>query len=206
MSTRRVFAIIPAAGQSRRMGRPKQLMPYGEGTILDAVMDAVLEAPIDAIVLVVNPSIAHLFTENADEDVLVALNDDPNTEMIDSVRIGLSQIRTDYAPTAGDGIMVLPGDQPEIRAGVIATCAESYRIPRTPPGILVATYKGRRGHPAIFSYRLIREIERWPADRGLNELAKIHADEVRELPITSAPMPIDVNTPEDYDRLRDPLP
>ena len=50
---------------------------------------------------------------------------------------------------------------------------------------------------------MLKEIEDWPASRGLNELAHEHPDMVRELPITTAAMPIDVNTPEDYDRLQD---
>ena len=81
------------------------------------------------------------------------------------------------------------------------TVAEAYRLPRKPPGILIATYQGRRGHPAIFSVDLLGEIEDWADDRGLNELAQCHSEAVRQWEITTGPMPIDVNTPEDYRRL-----
>ncbi|MBK8269967.1 MAG: nucleotidyltransferase family protein [Planctomycetes bacterium] len=201
--SRRVFAIIPAAGQGRRMGQLKQLMPYGEGTMLDAVMDAILEAPIDGLALVTNSVVAERFEDNPEDGLFIEINDDEASEMIDSVRIGLDKLDEEFDLAPADGILVLPGDQPEIRGGIIATCAESYRLPRIAPGILIATYKGQRGHPAIFRTELLREIETWDDDRGLNALAKLFANEVRELPITTSAMPIDVNTPEDYERLKD---
>lgn len=200
--SRRVFAIIPAAGRGRRMGKLKQLMPYRDGTMLDAVMDAVLESPIDGLVLVTNSKVSDRFVENPEEGLFLELNDDKGSEMIDSVRIGLRKLDREFELGPADGVMILPGDQPEIKGGVIATCAEAFRQPRAAPGILIATYKGRRAHPAIFRADLLREIETWRGDRGLNELAKLHPEEVREIPITTAPMPIDVNTPEDYERLK----
>lgn len=201
--SRRVFAIIAAAGRGRRMGRLKQLMPYGDGTMLDAVLDAVMETPVDGLVLVTNELIVDRFEENAEEGLLIAVNSNSGSEMIDSVRIGLRRLREAFQLQASDGIMILPGDQPEIRAGVLTTCAEDYRRPRNPPGILIATYRGRRAHPAIFRMDVIEEIDSWEgSDRGLNELARYHPELVRESAINSAPMPIDVNTPEDYKRLR----
>ena len=53
----------------------------------------------------------------------------------------------------------------------------------------------------LLGAEVLAQIEAWPDDRGLNTLARRHPDAVRELAITTRPMPIDVNTPEDYDRL-----
>ncbi|MBX3395267.1 MAG: nucleotidyltransferase family protein [Phycisphaerae bacterium] len=199
---RHIFAIIAAAGRGRRMGRLKQLMPYRDGTMMDAVIDAVMETPVEGLVLVTNELIVGRFVENPDEDLLIAVNSDPRSEMIDSVRIGLRRLREAFNPRATDGVMILPGDQPEIRSGVLTTCAEDFRRPRNAPGILIATYRGRRAHPAIFRMNVIEEIESWESGHGLNELAKLHPELVRQSPIHSGPMPIDVNTPEDYERLR----
>lgn len=184
------------------MGRLKQLMPYRDGTMMDAVIDAVMETPVEGLVLVTNELIVGRFVENPDEDLLIAVNSDPRSEMIDSVRIGLRRLREAFNPRATDGVMILPGDQPEIRSGVLTTCAEDFRRPRNAPGILIATYRGRRAHPAIFRMNVIEEIESWESGHGLNELAKLHPELVRQSPIHSGPMPIDVNTPEDYERLR----
>lgn len=202
MTGRQVFAMILAAGQSTRMGRLKQLMPYGESTLLDVVVDAVMESPIDGLVLVAHPEVAPYFEEHLPDRCYLVVNEKPDSEMIESVQLGLRRLLRDCTPASADGVMILLADQPQIRPGIIATCAESYRLPRNPPGILIATYQSRRGHPAIFSVARISEILNWGPQRRLNELAALYPDDCRELPITTSPMPIDVNTPEDYEILR----
>ena len=202
--SRRIFALILAAGQSRRMGRPKQLLPYRDGTIIEAVLDAVLESSVDGLCVVANHQVREFLGEDLPERFIIARNDNPESEMIGSVQIGVRAIHKEFEAIDDDGVMILPADQPQISGGVITSCAEAWRLPRkSPPGILIASYRDRRGHPAIFSMTMLKEIEDWPASRGLNELAHEHPDMVRELPITTAAMPIDVNTPEDYDRLQD---
>lgn len=201
--SRRVFALILAAGQARRMGRPKQLLPYRDGTIIEAVLDAVLESSVDGLCVVANHQVREFLGDDLPERFIIARNDNPESEMIGSVQIGVSAIREEFEAIDDDGVMILPADQPQVSGGVITSCAEAWRLPRKgAPGILIATYRGRRGHPAIFSMDVLKEIESWPPSRGLNELAYGHADMVREFPITTAAMPIDVNTPDDYDRLQ----
>ena len=217
MNGRRIIAMILAAGQSRRMGRSKQMLPYGDGTLLEAVIDAVLESSVDGLVIVTDPATAAHMEGPFPERCFVVVNDDADSEMLASAKIGLRQIVAEFTPAPDDGVMVLLGDQPEVTGGTITTCAEAYRLPRKPPGILIATYgklfsgvacdatlrhtPPRRGHPTVFSLEVLAQIEAWPDDRGLNTLARRHPDAVRELAITTRPMPIDVNTPEDYDRL-----
>lgn len=199
---RRVFGLILAAGQSRRMGQCKLLLPYKDGSIIEAVIEAVLESTLDGLVVVASPQVERFLRGYLPEQCFIAVNEDPESEMLDSVRIGLGVIKDDLEAAPADGVMVLLGDQPQITGGLITTCAEAYRLPRKASGILTATYKGRRGHPTIFSMELLEETEDWPADRKLSDLLDEHAEAVRKLPITSCPMPMDIDTPEDYDRLK----
>jgi len=202
-SPRRVFALVLAAGQSRRMGRLKQLLPFRDRTFVDAVVEAVLESSVDGVCVVANGQVRDFLGDELPERFIVAINDRADSEMIESVQIGVDAIRRQFGASGEDGVMVLLCDQPQITGGVITTCAEAWRLPRkNSRGILIATYKGRRGHPAIFATSLLGEIESWDAERRLNELAALHPEAVGELPITTAPMPIDVNTPQDYDRLK----
>ena len=203
MNGRRIFAMILAAGQSRRMGMPKLFLQYGEGNILEAVLDGVMESSVDGLVVVANKSIQEFLAGQLPEECEVAVNDDPKSEMLTSVQIGFRQVEQSFEPGDEDGLLVLLGDQPEVSAGTITTVAEAYRLPRNPPGILIATYRGRPGHPTVFSVGMLREVMDWTADRRLNELAGLHPDRVRACAITSAPWPIDVNTPDDYERLTD---
>jgi len=204
MNDRSVFAIILAAGSGRRMGQLKQLMPYGEGTMLDAVIEAVLESPLEGLVLVANPQVAEAMEDRLPERCTVEVNDDAESEMLVSVQLGLDCLLEAFEAKPADGVMVLLADQPEVTAGVITTCAESYRLPRKAPGILIATYRGRRGHPTIFSIEQLKKVQTWPKDRRLSDLMRDDPAAVRELPITTCRMPIDVNTPDDYARLSKP--
>jgi len=202
-ASRHVFALVLAAGQSRRMGQSKQLMPYKDGTVIEAVLAAVTESSVDALVVVANPVVAKYLKGRLPEDgCAMAVNEDPASEMLSSVQIGVRTLIESFGFTPNDGVMVLLADQPQVTGGVITTCVEAFRLPKNPPDILIATYKGRRGHPTIFRMDVLSEFENWPPERRLNELAQLHANQVRELPITIAPMPIDVDTPADYLRLR----
>jgi molybdenum cofactor cytidylyltransferase len=199
--SRRIFALLLAAGQSRRMGQPKQLLPYRDGTILEAVVESVLSSSADGLVVVANSAVAEFLGDALPERCYVAINSDADSEMLDSVKIGAARIEIEFKPQAEDGVMVVLADQPQVSAGTITTCVEAYRLPKRHPGILIATYRGRRGHPSIFSVGLLREVQDWDASRKLSDLAEEHPEAVREMAITIAPMPLDVNTPDDYQRL-----
>jgi len=183
------------------MSRPKQLLPYQDGTIIEAVIEAVLASSVDGLVVVANPQVAEFLGKALPERCSVAVNDDPASQMLDSVKIGAARIEVEFKPQDDDGVLVLLADQPQVSAGTITTCVEAYRLPKHHPGILIAAYRGHRGHPSIFSVAFLREIRDWGSDRKLSDLAYEHPAAVRELAITTAPMPLDVNTPEDYDRL-----
>lgn len=200
--SRSVHAMILAAGRSRRMGRPKHMLPYGDGSIIEAIIEAVLESSVDALVVVANPLVEEFLRGGLPERCFIAINDDTESEMLRSVQVGLACIEEKADPSPDDGVLVLLGDQPEVSGGIITTVAEAYRLPRNPPDILVATYRGRRGHPTLFSVAALRQARDWGDDRRLNELLEERAGGVREIPIVCGPMPIDVNTPEDYDRLQ----
>lgn len=200
MSSRRVFALVLAAGPSRRMGRPKLLLEYGEGTILEAVLDAVFDSPLDGAAIVTTPEIEALLRDSVPPDVAVAVNHDADSDVITSVKLGLSKVKTRYQLQDADGIVVLLGDMPEITSATVSMCAEMYRMAKQ-PRMLVATYHGARSFPVIVPFSRMLEVFCWERPRALEDLWERPGAEVRELPIGLAPRPIDVDTPEDYERL-----
>jgi molybdenum cofactor cytidylyltransferase len=73
---------------------------------------------------------------------------------------------------------------------------------RSSPGkIMVPVYRGRRGHPTLFPFRLATEVFRLPPDQGLNSLLKMHAAEIVQIDFDSPAVVADLDTPEDYARL-----
>lgn len=201
MSSRRVFALVLAAGPSRRMGRPKLLLEYGEGTILEAVLDAVFDSPLDGAAIVTTPEIEALLRDAVPPDVAVTVNHDADSDVITSVKLGLSKAKTRYHLQDDDGIVVLLGDMPEITSATVSMCAEMYRMAKQ-PRMLVATYHGAQSYPVIVPFSRMLEVFCWERPRALEELWERTGADVRELPIGLCPRPIDVDTPEDYARLR----
>ncbi|GJQ27522.1 MAG: hypothetical protein HBSAPP02_25540 [Phycisphaerae bacterium] len=200
MNRRRIFALVLAAGPSRRMGRPKLLLEYGGGTILEAVLDAVFDSPLDGAVIVTTPEIEALLRDAVPPDVAVALNHDADSNVITSVKLGLSKVKTRYHLQDDDGIVVMLGDMPEITSVTVSMCAEMYRMAKQ-PRMLVATYHGVRSYPVIVPFSRMLEVFCWDRPRVLEELWERPGADVRELPIGLCPKPIDVDTPEDYERL-----
>lgn len=90
----RVWAVVPAAGMSRRMGKPKQALPFGRSTMAGTVVRTLLEAGVVGVVVVTRSELIARLDLPSDPRVRTAINDDPESEMIDSIRIGLASLGT----------------------------------------------------------------------------------------------------------------
>lgn len=188
-------AIILAAGESRRMGRPKQLLPWGDSTLINAVVAAVLAAPVAEAVVVLG--------HTADEVQQAVTGHDPRLRFVRNhqYRNGmLSSVRAGVAALSDrcDAFFLYLGDQPRASPEVAATLARAY----TPGAILVPTADGRRGHPVLFSLEYREEIAGLDDAVGLRQLLWRHPDAVRELAVAEPAIHVDLDTPEDYDRYR----
>jgi molybdenum cofactor cytidylyltransferase len=181
------------------MGLPKQLLPFGSSTLIETVIDNAIAARLDDCIAVVNPAIAQAIKNGPSSRCTLIVNNDPNSAMLASVKLGIEAIAAKHSPSQGDGVLALLGDQPQLTTDTILKCASAYRH-SSDTAIVIATYAGRRGHPAIFSWEVIQPVLNWPADRKLSELATLHSSRVREI-VIGASAPIDVNTPEDYNGL-----
>ncbi|MEK7328911.1 MAG: NTP transferase domain-containing protein, partial [Chloroflexota bacterium] len=85
-----VYGIVPAAGLGRRMGRPKQTLPYWGSTITGRVVRTLLDAELDAVEVVPRSELVARLDLPSDKRLSVAVNDNASSQMIDSIRIGLS--------------------------------------------------------------------------------------------------------------------
>lgn len=200
-SVSRVFGIVPAAGLGRRMGRPKQTLPYQGRTILGQVARTLLDAGLDRVVVVTRSELLADLDLPRDERLQIAINDDAASHMIDSIRIGLSTLfeartvaRADHEPTDADGVLVVPGDMPGLQGASCRLCVAAFR--EDPTRIVVATHAGSRGHPLIFPAALRAEVMALP--EGLNGLAARHPELLRAVETGDPGAVVDVDTCEDY--------
>lgn len=199
----RFFAIIPAAGNSTRMGAPKLLLPMDGGTMIEKTLAAWKASRVDKIVVVVRPDDEELVKvcRSQGAEVVVPLVAPP--EMKDSVQYGLRHIERYFSPTAGDAWLLAPADMPGLSPRIINALVAAFQSGEK--SILVPTLAGKRGHPVLFPWTLAAEIFSLRTDEGLNVLRQRH--ESREVscdsiePAGTAAFN-DIDTPEDFGRLR----
>lgn len=192
----RVWGIIPAAGMSRRMGQAKQTLPFGSSTIAGTVTRTLLDAEASGVVVVARTHLVEQLQLPADPRVLVAVNDDADSEMIDSIRIGLAALNRLH-PGARDGVLVVPADMPALRSQSCRACVAAYVA--NPDRIVIATHAGRRGHPIIFPLTVRGAVD--GLDGGLRMLPRMHPERVFLVEVDDPGVENDVDTVEDYERL-----
>jgi CTP:molybdopterin cytidylyltransferase MocA len=191
-----VAAVVPAAGASRRMGRPKLLLPWEGSTVLEATLAALLSGGVDRVVVVTEPGGGILARWPPPPRVTLAENPTPRLGMLSSVRAGLAALAAAAPPRL---LLVCPGDLPALRA---ETVRELLAVQRRHGGIVVPACRGRRGHPILVPRRWLPEIGRLDEAVGLRQLLRVAADDLLAQPVEDAGTVLDVDTPEAYESLR----
>jgi molybdenum cofactor cytidylyltransferase len=196
------FAVVPAAGRSRRMGRPKLSLPLGGRTVLDHVLTALRRGGVVRVLVVVGPHVPELvpIAKAAGAEVCQSPDDSPNG-MRASVQEGLRWLEERYRPHPDDPWLLAPGDHPALDPAVVRTLLEAW-ADRPRESILIPTYQGRRGHPALFAWRHVGGIRAHPPGLGLNTFLRCRLAETREVPVDCPGVLTDIDTPEDYERFR----
>lgn len=193
-----VYAVIPAAGRSRRMGSPKQLLPYGDRTVLESVIETVLAAPTSGLAVVTHTAVANELDLTEDPRFVTVINDDAESQMLDSIRLGIEAAQGAFEPTPDSGILVCPGDMPWIDVPTVTACIVAFADRHE--GIIVATHQGKRGHPIIVPLSMIAELGAIPTG-GLAELLTRHPDKIHCVECPTPGVTHDLDTPGDYDRI-----
>src|SRR5258708_2714627 len=111
----RVAAIVLAAGASLRMGRPKQLLPFGESTILGCVVDMLVASQVNSVTVVLGHHADEIREVIGGRPVCVVTNPMPDRGMLSSVQCGIAA-----APDA-EAYLIALGDQPQLHMDVFRT-------------------------------------------------------------------------------------
>jgi molybdenum cofactor cytidylyltransferase len=200
-------AIVPGAGASRRMGRPKLLLPYGDGTVLGALVDALRVAGASPIVVVAAADDAEVrawcgaAAAAAAGELRTALNAAPERGMLSSILAGLAALGgAGRLARGGATLLVCPGDLPALRPDTVVELLR--RREAAGAGLAVPVHRGRRGHPLAVAPALVPEIESLDPGRGLRQLLDLHPDDLLTVEVDDPGCVADLDTPEDYERLR----
>ncbi len=186
-----VSAILLAAGKSTRMGEPKLLLPFGDGTVLSKTIDNVLGCNVDEVIVVLGANVEKTRNIIADKPVKVVFNPDYSQGMSTSLICGLKQVSNRALR-----IMVALTDQPLIEKDTYnKLIKESLNSSK---GITVPLFKAKRGNPIIFAARYRDEMLQLRGDVGGRELLKRHPEDVYEVAVDSGSIYINLNTMDDY--------
>lgn len=183
-----VAAILLAAGQSRRMGAFKPILPFGTKTVIECCVDYLRQGGAETIVAVLG------HRENEIRDVLknetIAINPDPNSEMGASIAAGIRAVNDD-----AKCVLIALVDHPAVPAAVVTNLIAEWQ---NSAKIVMPTWQNRGGHPVLVDLSFRTELLSLDRTGGLRGLLKSHQSEVKRLPVESPFVARDMDTWDDY--------
>ena len=191
-----IAAIILAAGESKRMGQPKMLLPWGETTVLGQVISVLRSAGIEDVVAVTGGHREEVEAAAIHFGARVAFNTDyARDAMLSSVRCGLGSLKAE-----AEAALLCLGDQPQIRVGTVRRVCETFREGGS--GLVVPSHAMRRGHPWLVARRLWEDVLNLRAPRSLRDFLNAHAAGIEYVEIDDPGILEDLDTPEDYRKFK----
>ena len=179
-----ITGVLLAAGRGSRMGQTKQLLPWGDGTVIEASFDAI--APFCDSMVVVLGADKEKIIEALGERTFMYVESDPDAEQLASIKLGLQE-------TSGDVLLHL-ADHPVAPEKVVKSIISTHD-----DRAIIPTSGGKGGHPVFIPQKIVVHIRSWVGDGGLRQFWEERPELATRLPIENAKeMLIDLDTPEDY--------
>ena len=197
-------AIVLAAGLSRRMGRFKLTLPWGERTVVGQVVATLAAAGVGEIVAVTGNRAAEVTAALAGAPVRLVFNPAHATgEMLSSVQVGLQALSAElHGPGQQEAMQPLAallclGDQPQIGAATVRAVLAAGEAGGWAQ-IVIPSYRMRSGHPILLPRWVWPEI--LTCATSLREVMSAHRGDTRYLIVDTPSVLADLDTPEDYER------
>lgn len=197
---RNVYAIVLAAGQSRRMGKQNKLLARWQGkALISHVIDALEQTSLAGICVVTGHEAEGIHNELAGRDITLVDNPAFATGLSSSLKVGISAL-----PNDADAALVCLADMPLLNPDILNTLVETW-AQSTGNTICVPLFNGRYGNPVLWPRRYFGEIMELAGDAGARSIIGLHSDNVLTVPVASDAVLIDVDTPtalQELDRSR----
>jgi molybdenum cofactor cytidylyltransferase len=187
-----ISAIILAAGQSRRMGQPKMLLPWGNRTVIEHVVATFLQAGVEDILIVTGAEHERVDQAMDGYPVQKIYNKEyAGGEMLSSLQCGLRQL-TKETRAALIGL----GDQPQLREESIRAICEAYKDGASP--LIIPSFQRKRGHPWLVARSLWGEILMLQPPQTPRDFLNNHTGDILYVNLETPTILADLDTPEDY--------
>jgi len=173
------------------MGSPKMLLPYRGATIIETVIQNIASSSVEKTLVVLGSDGDQILEAISEYPVMHCYNAAYKSGMLSSVKCGFAHLPDDYLAA-----VVFPGDQPMIVAQDINLVVRAWR--ESGKGIVVPTFRGKRGHPLLIDRKYRKEIMTLDESEGLRILVLKHPGDVKEIETDNPLILKDIDTAEDY--------
>jgi molybdenum cofactor cytidylyltransferase len=192
-----ITAIIVAAGQSRRMGSPKMLLPWGNVTVIEHIIAVFSKAGVEDILVITggaHEQVEAVVTKCKIEYPVRSVYNQKHMEgdMLSSIQCGLEQL-TDKNISA---VMIGLGDQPQVQEGSVRLLREAFLQAKSP--LVVPSFQMRRGHPWLMARSLWKEILEMSSSQTPRDFLNSHSLDIQYVNVDTPSILADLDTPEEY--------
>jgi len=184
--------IILAAGNSSRLGRPKQLLEYKKSTLLKNTISEALKVENALVIVVMGANYEVIKNELNSGEITVCLNPDWENGMSSSIAKGLNEL-SNLNPDCEQCIFAVC-DQPFVTSSIFENLINEYR--RNQKGIIASAYSETLGTPVLFHQKYFQELLELTGQEGAKKLIKKYSDDVVSILFEKGN--IDIDTEEDY--------
>jgi molybdenum cofactor cytidylyltransferase len=189
-----VAAVVLAAGMSRRMGTPKQLLRIGGETILERTLKNVRASNASEITLVLGHLAEDVQKAIATQGLKLVINPDYGQGMGTSLRSGLAAVGSDAAAA-----LIVLGDQPWVTAETLDHLIACHQERK--PQIIIPTYKGFRGNPVLLDRSVFAEVQSLNGNVGCRAIFGDHTEGILKLPVNDPGILLDIDSRNDLEAL-----
>lgn len=193
-----ITGLILAAGQGKRLGAVKPLLPTERGMMLDIVLRQYRTSALDDLILVLGSEAGRICQKISLGGLKVVINGQYRVGLSGSIQRGLAHV----APGT-KAVAIALGDMPLVTTATINTLVREFKKGKS--GIIVPVHNKQRGHPVLIDLKYLDDLLELRGDKGAKALLDMHATDVREVKIKSDEILLDVDTLEDWEKIQDRL-
>jgi|SRR5690348_1804610 len=182
-------AVILAAGESRRMGSPKALVPFRGISFVQHLVNATRHARIGVRRIVLGAGADEIRDQLGVDPAMIVVNPDWELGQLSSIQAGIRSL-----PEGTEGIVLCPVDHPLVSANLISNLI--HQFDSSGKLIVLPAFRGQRGHPVIFRSTLYDELLAAPVDIGARQVVWAHPQDVDEVHTEEEGVVLNLNDPE----------
>ncbi len=176
------------------MGQTKQLLEWEEGkTILQQVLENLFHSQLDEVILVLGHEADRILDQVDTRRVKVVINKNYREGMITSIQQGLTALNEKV-----EAFFIVLADQPGVGAKILDGLISEFRRVTPQKGIILPAFRGRRGHPTLFSAKYRKEAFRIKGDVGFRQILQEHPEDILAVEMETDSILQDIDTPDDY--------